>query len=207
MGKPIRKTSTSRDEFRFGKHRFEHWHVDNQVYFLTARCRERFPAFASEDAKAIFWDRFEHYAKANTFTPWVVSLLDNHYHALGHLQRGDKLPTLLQRLHGSVAKLVNDILRRDGITPPWLAPDADRRAGFWGDAEGREYFDGCLRDLKQGTRTYRYVYTQCRRHGVCDEPTVYAHTRVYVPMEEALRGAMERHAFLEGVPYPRYSQR
>ena len=48
MSKRIVKTSASLDKARFGKHRFEHWHADNQVYFITARCCERFPAFASE---------------------------------------------------------------------------------------------------------------------------------------------------------------
>jgi hypothetical protein len=54
----FRKSSYSSREMFDGKHRFEHWYRDNTVYFITARCRDRFPAFASEAAKAIFWDRF-----------------------------------------------------------------------------------------------------------------------------------------------------
>jgi hypothetical protein len=78
MAKPIRKISRSLDERCGGEHCHEHWLVDNQVYFITARCRDRFPAFESEAAKAVFWDRFEHYTSECTFTPWVTSLLDNH---------------------------------------------------------------------------------------------------------------------------------
>jgi hypothetical protein len=33
-----------------GQHRFEHWHCDNSVYFITARVRDKIRAFASEDA-------------------------------------------------------------------------------------------------------------------------------------------------------------
>ena len=52
MPKRIGKTSRSGEEYRHGKHRFEHWQVDNQVYFLTARCRQKFPAFRDEAACA-----------------------------------------------------------------------------------------------------------------------------------------------------------
>jgi hypothetical protein len=103
--------STAREQFD-GRHRFEHWYCDNQVYFITARCRDRYPAFRSEEAKAIFWDRFDYYSK----------------------------------LHGSVAKLVNDLL-------------PERRVPFWRDDSGKDYFDGCIRDELQCRRAYRYTYT------------------------------------------------
>ncbi|MFI4861798.1 MAG: hypothetical protein ACIAXF_14090 [Phycisphaerales bacterium JB063] len=80
MGKNLRKSAGTKTHFFKGHHRFEHWYADNQVYFLTARCRNQTPAFATDEAKAIFWDRFEHYTTKHHFTPWVTSLLDNHYH-------------------------------------------------------------------------------------------------------------------------------
>jgi hypothetical protein len=88
----MRKSSPGRREFFQGRHRAEHWYRDNTVYFITARCRDRFPAFDSEPARQIFWDRFLHYAAMDTFVPWVLTLMNNHYHALGHL-RG--IPALL----------------------------------------------------------------------------------------------------------------
>ncbi len=51
------------------QHRFEHWYRDNQVYFITARCRDRYPAFRTEAAKAIYWDRFAYYTKLYELTP------------------------------------------------------------------------------------------------------------------------------------------
>ncbi|CAN5398766.1 hypothetical protein BH09PLA1_BH09PLA1_34380 [soil metagenome] len=112
MSKPVRKISRSRSARSqyTGAHRFEHWLISNQVYFITARCKDKFPAFNSEEAKQIFWDRFEHYTKEFAFDPWIASLMDNHYHFARILRVGDKLPKLMQRLHGSVAKLVNDTL-------------------------------------------------------------------------------------------------
>ena len=106
---PLRKSSYTANKHYEGKHRFEHWYKDNQVYFITSRCRDKFPAFATEQAKRIFWDRFDHNANQFGFAPWVTSLLDNHYHTIGYLKTGENLGPFIQRFHGSVAKLVNDI--------------------------------------------------------------------------------------------------
>ena len=57
----LRKGSHKREEFFGTQHRFEHWYRDNTIYFVTARCRHRTPAFATEECKSIFWDRFTHY--------------------------------------------------------------------------------------------------------------------------------------------------
>jgi len=191
MSKHIRRITRSRNASHEDRFRYEHWLIDNQVYFITARCRDGFHAFATEPAKQIFWDRFNHYTAACGFVPWVVSLLSNHYHALGYLLKGESLPTMMQRIHGSVAKLVNDTL-------------SERFPEFWRNAKGHEYFDGCLRDEKQGRLTYRYVLTQGVRHGIVRDHQEYCHTRVYMELEDAIAGAMERRAFLEGVGYKRY---
>jgi REP element-mobilizing transposase RayT len=174
-----------------GEHRFEHWYVDNQVYFITARCRDQFPAFTSEQTKLIFWDRFNHYCKEYGFLPWVTSLMSNHYHTLGYLREGKNLKYLMQRLHGSVAKLVNDLL-------------PERRAESWRDQKGEEYFDGCIRDEKQCRLAYRYTLTQALRHRIMSDYRLYPDTHVEIELEVGIRRALELGAFLEGVPYKRY---
>jgi REP element-mobilizing transposase RayT len=191
MPKRIEKVSRSQNANSRAHHRFEHWHVDNQVYFITARCRDKFAAFATEGAKSVFWDRFDHYADEFGFVPWVTSLLDNHYHTLGYLRIGKNLSRMMQRLHGSTAKLVNDLL-------------TERVVPFWRDAKGREYFDGCIRNEKQARLAYRYTLTQSIRHGIACDWRAYAHTHVRVELDAAIRRSHELNAFLEGVPYKRY---
>ncbi|MEM9415954.1 MAG: transposase [Planctomycetota bacterium] len=176
------------------QHRFEHWYRDNQVYFITVRTRLGYPAFADEDAKHIFWNRFNHYTKQYGFTPFVTSLLDNHYHTLGYLKHGNQLPRMMQGIQGSTAKLVNDTLPQ-------------RHVPFWHENKNKSYFDGCIRDEKQCRLSYRYVCIQSERHGVCDDWAGYAHTRINVELECAVERALERNAFLTGVPYKRYQQR
>jgi REP element-mobilizing transposase RayT len=181
-------------EFTDGKHRFEHWYRDKTVYFITARCRDRFPAFKSEDAKAVFWDRFHHYSREFGFVPWITSLLPNHYHTLGYLRVGENLGVMMQRLHGSVAKLVNDVL-------------PERRVPFWREGHRNDYFDGCLRDVLQCRRAYRYTLKQSVRHGLARDYRNYPHTQVAIDVEIGIRRAVELKAFLSEVPYARYERR
>mgnify|MGYP001339473372 CR=1 FL=1 len=193
MSKRINKVTRSHNQEYQGQHRFEHWQIDNQVYFITARCRDRFPAFASESAKLVFWKQFDHYTTEYRFVPWVTSLLDNHYHTLGFLYEGRNLSPMMQRIHGSVAKLVNDLL-------------VERHSNFWRDAKGHEYFDGAIRNEKQARLAYRYTMLQAVRHGVVSDWKEYPHTRVNVSLEAAIRRSLEINAFLEGVPYKRYQR-
>jgi hypothetical protein len=176
---------------RDGRHRFEHWYRDNTVYFITARCRDRYPAFATDKAKSIFWDRLAHCTTKARFQPWVVSLIDNHYHILGYNESAEEFGEMMRCLHGSTAKLVNDLL-------------PERRVPFWRGEHDHDYFDGCLRDEMQLRITYRYVLLQAARHGLCNDWREYLHTRVWLTLEECLRFAGEHKAYMQGVRYQRY---
>jgi REP element-mobilizing transposase RayT len=189
----FRKNAPATKEIFNGKHRFEHWYRDNSVYFITARCRDRYPAFESEEAKAIFWDRFNHYANLYGFVTFVITLLNNHYHVLGYLRNGNNLGPMMQRIHGSVAKLTNDLL------PQRIKP-------FWRDSVHHDYFDGCIRDVLQCRRAYRYTLLQSVRHLICSDYRDYSHTHVAVELEAAVRRSVELKAFMDGVPYTRYDR-
>jgi len=192
MGR-FRKSSISHDEYYEGQHRFEHWYRDNQVYFITARCRDRFPAFKSEQAKAISWDRFDFYTAKYDFIRIAESQMDNHYHSLGYLKIGENLGQMMRRIHGSVAKLVNDLLD-------------ERLVPFWYDTGKQGYFDGCIRDEHQCRWAHRYVRLQSVRHGICRDWRAYPHTRVHIEVDDAVRRALAKNAFMTGVEYKRYAR-
>jgi len=189
---PIRKSSISRDKYYQNHHRFEHWYVDNCVYFITSRCRNKFPAFESEAAKQIFWKKFEQYTSEFDFVPWITTLMHNHYHTVGYLKKGENLREMMRLLHGSVSKLVNDTL-------------AQRLRPFWYDSGKQGYFDGCLRDEIQADRTYRYIRRQGIRH-LGAKGIHYPHTRINIDKDRAIRRALGLNAFLRGVPYKRYEK-
>lgn len=192
-GRRFNRSHPSTREYFDGRHRFEHWYRDNQVYLITARTRDGAGVFETDAAKEIFWDRFAHYTSAYGFEPWVTSLLVNHYHVVGYVPVGIELKEVMRKLHGSVAKLVNDLL--DVRVVP-----------FWGDGENRDYFDGCLRDETQLIRSYRYVLRQAVRHGISRDYREYPHTRVTRTLEECVVFAREHRALMYGIPYARYER-
>lgn len=188
---PLRKSSYTSHEFFDGQHRFEHWYRDNTIYFITARCRDKFPAFQTDEAMQVFWDRFSHYTTAHGFVPWVTTLLNSHYHTLGYLRHAVNLGPMMRKLHGSVAKLVNDLLPQ-------------RHLPFWRRAGDQDYFDGCIRDELQCRRAYRYTLLQAVRARLCSDWRDYPHTRVAIELERGLERALQLKAFLESVPYKCY---
>jgi hypothetical protein len=95
-----RKSRPAQKKIFNGQHRFEHWYRDNQIYFITSRCRDGRAMFDSEDAANLFWDRFDYYTALHGFTPWVTTLLNNHYHSLGYLSVGDELGPMMRKIHG-----------------------------------------------------------------------------------------------------------
>lgn len=184
----FKKGSSTQKEFHKGLHRKEHWYRDNTVYFITTRCTDQYAAFTSAEAKAIFWRQIEKYSAEHHFDVWICTLMNNHYHAIGYLSRAMDLAPMIRKFHGSVAKLVNDVL------PQRIVP-------FWED-----YFDGCLRDENQYCRAYRYTLLQAVRAGICGDYRDYPDTHVRVGLRDGLGMAVQRRVFLANVPYKRYEK-
>lgn len=101
---------------------------------------------------------------------------------------------MMRKIHGSVAKLVNDLL-------------PERRLPFWTEAGHHDYFDGCIRDEKQCRDAFQCTLTQSVRHKLCDDHKEYPHTRVYIDVDVGVKRSLELKAFLEGVGYKRYHRR
>jgi hypothetical protein len=190
----FRQTSYTKHERHSGKHRFEHWYRDNTVYFITSKTRDGFAAFDTEGAKNVFWDRFDYYTRLHGFTPWVTTVLNNHYHTLGYLRVGEELGEVMRKLHGSVAWMV-------------MKETEVRHVPFWRGKGKKDYFDGCIRDVLQAERAYRYTLLQAVRAKIVTDWHDYPHTHVNVEMNRAIKRAVELNAFLEGVPYARYERK
>lgn len=101
---------------------------------------------------------------------------------------------MMHKIHGSIAKLGNDKL-------------PERRVPFFRSANHHDYFDGCLRDVLQAERTYRYVQIQSVRHGIVKDYREYPHTRMSIETDRGVRRAVQLNAFLEGLPNARYERR
>lgn len=190
----LRKSSATKHEFYQGSHRFEHWYRDNTVYFITSKTREGAHLFLTPGARTIFWERFNYYTALHGFVPWVTTLMSNHYHTLGYLKVGEELGEMMRKLHGSVAWLVMKEL------------DV-RHVPFWRERSNRDYFDGCIRDVLQARRAFRYTLMQSVRARLVTDWREYEDTVVNVELERGIRDAVALKAFLDGVPYARYERR
>jgi hypothetical protein len=164
------------------------------VYFITSRVRDGVHAFASDRAKEVFFDRFDYYTRKYNFVSWIETLMINHYHFLGYLKDGENLGPLMQHLHGSVAKLVNDLLPQHHLP-------------FWRTRGNKDYFDGCLRDPLQCRRAFRYTKLQAVRAGIVTNHRNYPFTRIHIDCERGIARALELRAYLQDVPYHRYDRR
>jgi hypothetical protein len=100
----------------------------------------------------------------------------------------------MQHLHGSVAKLVNDLLPQ-------------RPLPFWRTKGNKDYFDGCLRDVLQARRATRYTQLQSVRAGLVPDFHAYPHTRIYLNLDQAITRAADVNVYLADVPYARYDRR
>jgi hypothetical protein len=76
---------------------------------------------------------------------------------------------------------------------------------FWRESGNRDYFDGCIRNEKQCRLAYKYTQRQSVRHGIARDWREYPHTQVTIDLERGLKRATELQAFLESVPYKRYT--
>ena len=128
------------------------------------------------------------------FEPWVVTLMNNHYHFEGYMKNGQNLGEMMRKLHGSVAWLV---MKELGV----------KHVPFWRSPGNQDYFDGCLRDVLQAYRAFNYTRDQAVRARIVKRWSDYPHTRVYVDRDDAIAGAAELKAFLEDVPYARYERK
>jgi REP element-mobilizing transposase RayT len=190
----FRKSSVSRREHFQGKHRFEHWYRDNSVYFVTARTEGGAHVFKTRGASDVFWASLDRYSKQYGLNLWVATLMSNHYHLLFYMRWSENLGPFMKGLHGSAAKLVNDL-------------SETRLVPFWSWKGRHTYFDGCLRNEKQLTLTYRYVRDQAVRARLVRDWTQYPDTKVLCDLDAALRFAMDRKVFPSNLPYARYARK
>ncbi len=203
------KSNQSQHRTYKNQHRFEHWYRDNQVYFITAKTAQGTPLFNCPQACQLFWDAFDHASQLGSFTPWVTTLMNNHYHTLGYLKTGQNLPKMMQTLHGRLSKQINDLIEAGGLQSARAHPlntqaHPARLLPFWGHKGKKTYFDGCIRDEKQATLAFRYTRDQAVRAKLVKHWQDYPHTHLNIDLNKALPRATELNAFLRNVPYKRY---
>ena len=150
----FRKSAATKTESFKSHHRYEHWYLDNQIYFITARCRDSLPRLR------------ERSSEDNLLGP-LRSL-----HKTLRLCTVDHKPTRQPLPHARLSPYRRKP-RPDDATPARFHRKTSQRhpttttACHSGAKSGnRDYFDGCIRNEKQCRLAYKYTQRQSVRHGI-----------------------------------------
>lgn len=134
------------------QHRPPHLFWGN-YFFITGRCLNRTPYFASHDRKSLFCKVLQTSAKKFTVNFYAWALLDNHYHLLMKIKNSKNLLGFVKNLHANSSRLLNNF---DGV--------AERQV--W-----HQYWDHCIRDEKDFWKHFNYIHHNPVKHGIVNAQT------------------------------------
>ncbi len=130
----------------FRRHTPRHLYLARKTYFLTAGTYRRRSFFRSQDAKKLLRDVIVKGADkfGVSISAWVF--LDNHYHLLLKLAKGNGLSRLVGNIHANSARLLN---RTDQIPK--------RKVWY-------NYWDYCIRNDADYYRHLNYIHQNPVKH-------------------------------------------
>ncbi len=164
-----------------------HFYVDSSAYFISAATYQH-QRLLDDAVKERLRDLlFEVYAEFGwRVEHWVI--LDDHYHLLANSCRGSDLPTIMRKVHGVSAQLIN----------ARLPPGARGQAQVWCN-----YWDYCPRDEREYNTRLCYLLHNPIKHGYVerlgDWPWSSFHSLLAEQGEQRLQGVFREHREFRGL--------
>lgn len=152
------------------KHRPLHLELENEIYFLTARCYNKINYFLGREK--IILEILNNLIKESGFSLYAFAIMQNHYHLLLKLGCKDgllsvtpkddpeswndkkqsvnknKISYLARRLNSLIAKKLNEI------------DDTKARSIFY------QYWDWCIRSENDFFKIFNYIHQNPIKHGL-----------------------------------------
>jgi len=169
-------------KYKSYRHNPPHLFADRSFYFLTAGTHEKQQLWFDDDRKRILFDAIEFWCEEYrcAIEAWVI--FGNHYHLLGRLPKGEDLSTVVRKIHGRSATLLNKLDRRPG------------RQVWW------NYWDRCIRDEGDFMAYLRYLLWNPVRHGCVSQPGDYSWSSYWQTVDgyelsdmRTKNGALQKH--------------
>lgn len=132
------------------RHRPLHIYKDDTIYFITISTMNKTRYFNSDKKKDILLDVIHKACEKFLIQLSVWVVLDNHYHILGKIDKGEKVPQFINNINANSSRLLNILERCKG-----------RR--IW-----HQYFDRCIRNEKDYWARFNYVHYNCIKHGYAE---------------------------------------
>lgn len=130
----------------FKSHYPPHYYVDQGMYFITSRTVDKRHYFNTDRKKELIRKILvEAKNKFNiSFYAWVI--LENHYHILMKILKGEMLPNFMKTLNGKSSFLLNKI-------------DMVKKRKVWFN-----YWDTCIRSEKDFWTRFNYIHHNPVKH-------------------------------------------
>lgn len=125
-----------------------HIYLDNQIYFITARCNRGIHFLRPDKYKQILVDCIFEQVKKFSYKlyGWVIN--QNHYYLLIKTKTGSDLPKFIGAINGKSSKLIND---SDDVI---------------GQKIWSNYFDKCIRTEEDFYKHLNYIHQNPIKHGL-----------------------------------------
>ncbi|MBU0597737.1 transposase [Patescibacteria group bacterium] len=123
-----------------------HIYLDNTIYFITARTRDKWKYFNTDRRKLLINNILKSVIKQYDLQLYAWVILANHYHLLIKIKSNNQLIRFIKSFHGQSAISLNKIDKIPG-RKIWV-----------------NYWDHCIRDEKDFWRHFNYIHHNPVKH-------------------------------------------
>lgn len=128
------------------KHQPHHLYIDDHIYFISIHIYENQPILVLPSRKSELKKKLDDEIVKNgcKIIAWVI--LDNHYHLLMNVERGEDLKRIFKLTHGSTSFR-------------WNKEDKKKGRTVW-----QNYWDRCMRDEADYWKHFNYIHHNPVKH-------------------------------------------
>ncbi|MCD6283860.1 transposase [bacterium] len=128
-------------------HRPPHIYLDENIYFITAHTFYKKPLFNTEEKLRSFASLLQKAVNRYYIDLYAWVLLENHYHLLLKISKGNDLVKFIRKLHSDTAIYLNRV-------------DKVSRRRVW-----YQYWDKCIRNETDFWKHFNYIHHNPVKHG------------------------------------------
>ena len=130
----------------FKPHYPPHYYFDNKIYFITSRTVDRERILDTEEKKNVLKKTMIEAGNKFKIGFYAWTILDNHYHLLLDVLKGESIPGFMKTINGKSAFLLNRI-------------DEIKKRKIWFN-----YWDTCIRSEKDFWMRFNYIHHNSVKH-------------------------------------------
>jgi len=143
-------------KYKTYSHNPPHLFRDKSPYFITGGTHNKQRFWFDDERKQILFNAIDTWIRKFEWAVEAWVIFHNHYHLLACSRRGEDLGTIIGKIHGRSATLLNKL---DGC---------QGRQVWW------NYWDRCIRDEKDHLAYLSYILWNPAKHKIVDQPDEYA---------------------------------